>query len=95
MSDLTEGQTPAQSEPTEAAPRSVTAKVFCSGKSFSASKGAGPSGASVTFACDYADGRNKEWAQYTPSLSLTMQVKNPDLFELGRAYTLTFTPDEG
>lgn len=91
MTEPTEVQTNAG--PTETAPRSVTAKVYCSGKALSASKGGVPNGASVTFACDYADGRNSEWAQYTPSLSLTMQVKDPDLFELGRAYTLTFTPE--
>jgi hypothetical protein len=82
-----------QADPAPAA-TAVTAKVYCSSKTLGASKGATPNGASVTFAVDYADDRNKEWAQYTPSLSLTMQVKNPDLFELGQAYTLTFTPDE-
>lgn len=48
------------------------------------------------FGADYADGRNKEWAKWTPGLSLTVGVK-PEVaekFEVGEAYTLTFTPSE-
>lgn len=70
---------------------SVTAKVYCSSKTvWSKSNG----GASFRFAVDYADGRNKEWAQATPTLSLEMSVKDENLFEVGTSYTLTFTPDE-
>lgn len=50
----------------------------------------------VTFSPDYGEGRNAEWANASPSLSLTM-VLAPDkgnLFEQGQAYTLTFTPSE-
>lgn len=51
----------------------------------------------LTFAADYADGRNKEWSKYTPYLNLAMGVK-PEIaekFEVGTAYTLQFVPDEG
>jgi hypothetical protein len=50
----------------------------------------------LTFYADYADGRNKEWAYATPSLSVQMTVR-PEVgqhFEQGKAYTLTFTPSE-
>lgn len=51
----------------------------------------------LRFEPDYADGRNAEWAKYTPALSLSMNVK-PEVadgvFEVGRSYTLTFTPEE-
>lgn len=72
----------------------VTAKIKCTGKQVS---GEGDNRqVTVTFAPDYADGRNKEWALYTPSLSLTMGLKGAvaDQFELEGAYTLTFTPSE-
>ena len=73
---------------------SVTAKVYCNSKTLGASMGAtAPSGAQVTFTCDYSDGRNKEWAQATPWLDLKMSVKDADLFELGKSYTLTFDED--
>lgn len=50
----------------------------------------------LTFVPDYADGRNKEWSVATPALSLSMSVK-PEVaghFHQGRAYTLTFAPNE-
>lgn len=68
----------------------ITAKIKCSKKE--------PQGAdqvSLGFQADYEDGRNKEWAKYTPGLSLTMGVK-PEVaehFAVGQAYTLTFDPD--
>jgi hypothetical protein len=48
----------------------------------------------LVFTADYADGRNKEWAKYTPSLSLTMRVVNSvaENFELGQPFVLTFEP---
>lgn len=49
----------------------------------------------VSFYPDYADGRNKEWAFATPSLSLTMNVR-PEVaqfFPLGQKFTLTFEPE--
>lgn len=49
---------------------------------------------SLFFGADYEDGRNKEWAKYTPGLSISMTVLDEvaDLFEAGKPYTLTFTP---
>jgi len=50
----------------------------------------------LNFMPDYDDGRNAEWANASPSLSLTMVVRDDvhHLFEQGQAYTLTFTPSE-
>lgn len=53
--------------------------------------------AQLTFAVDYNDGRNAEWAAATPSLSLNMSVKKAiadEHFPLGKAITLTFEPSE-
>lgn len=49
----------------------------------------------LTFVADYEDGRNKEWAKFTPALSLSMTVKNSvaEHFETGKSYTLTFSED--
>lgn len=68
----------------------ITAKVSCQTKSESGEGDARQ--VQVTFIPDYADGRNKEWSLYTPSLSLSMTLKGEvaDRFEQGRAYTLTF-----
>jgi len=68
----------------------VTAKVFCSSKTIHSSTSFG---ASFKFQVNYSDGRNKEWAQATPSLSLEISVKDSNMFEVGRGYTLTFEPD--
>lgn len=69
---------------------SVTAKVQCTVKH--------PEWAGATrlqFAPDYQDGRNAEWAEATPNLSLSMTVKDSvaEHFAQGQTYTLTFTPD--
>jgi hypothetical protein len=50
----------------------------------------------LVFGVDYADGKNKSWAAPTPTLNLTMTVKNEvaDAFELGGSYTLTFSPSD-
>jgi len=66
---------------------SVTAKVKCNAKN--AFQGASTT---LSFGPDYADGRNKEWANATPSLSLSMTVNGQvaDYFTLGESYTLTF-----
>lgn len=69
----------------------VTAKVKCTSKTIYV----GGTGAQFKFSVDYSDGRNKSWAQATPTLSLDMTVNNADLFEVGKPYTLTFTADEG
>ena len=70
----------------------VTAKVKVGAKTVIA----GQDSTTLSFYPDYADGRNKAWAAATPSLSLTMTVKNDvaACFTEGVAYTLTFTPDE-
>lgn len=69
----------------------ITAKVQVSSK-----EGATEAGqVRISFAPDYADGRNKEWALNTPTLSLQMYVKSEiaDQFPLHQPFTLTFTPD--
>ncbi|MFG2054758.1 hypothetical protein ACGFI9_12075 [Micromonospora sp. NPDC048930] len=71
----------------------ITAKIVCQSKQES---GEGDDRqVVVTFAPDYNDGRNKEWARWTPGLSLTMGLKGEvaDRFEVGRPYTLTFSED--
>ena len=71
----------------------VTAKIYCTAKTES---GEGDDRqAVVTFAPDYADGRNKEWSRYTPALSLSMTLRGSvaDQFETSKAYTLTFEPE--
>lgn len=71
----------------------VTAKIVCQSKQES---GEGDDRTvNVAFAPDYNDGRNKEWARWTPGLSLTMGLKGSvaDQFEVGKAYTLTFTAE--
>lgn len=51
---------------------------------------------SLSFYADYNDERNKEWSKYTPALSVSMTVipEVAEHFEVGKNYTLTFTPDE-
>lgn len=73
-------------------PMQVTAKVALGSKKSAAY----PDASELTFYPDYADGRNKEWAVATPSLTLTMIVKNDvaELFEPSARYTLTFEPSE-
>lgn len=69
---------------------SITAKVKCVSKTEQGES------ALLTFGADYNDGRNAEWAYYTPALSLTMTVKGDvgNHFEPGQAFTLTFEPSE-
>ena len=72
----------------------VTAKIICQSKT---ETGEGDDRtATVTFAPDYADGRNAEWARWTPGLSLTIGLRGSvaDRFEVGKAYTLTFTEED-
>lgn len=71
----------------------VTAKIVCRSK---VESGEGDSRqVTVEFVPDYADGRNKEWALYTPGLMLTMGLRGAvaDRFEQGKAYTLQFIED--
>ena len=46
----------------------------------------------LTFTADYSDDRNKEWAKYTPGLSVNMTVIEAvaENFEQGGRYLLTF-----
>jgi hypothetical protein len=59
--------------------------------------GAGPGSSTISFSPDYEDGRNKEWAVATPSLSLSMTVKDEvaeEHFASGDAFTLTFSKND-
>lgn len=69
----------------------ITAKVKVSSK-----QPQGEGSTSLAFGADYADDRNKEWAEFTPGISISMSVKNSvaEHFELGQAFTLTFDPEE-
>ena len=54
---------------------------------------------SIGLSAHYRDGDNEinqEWAKYTPSLSLTMTVKPEvaEVFPVGQAFLLTFTPED-
>jgi predicted RNA-binding protein with PIN domain len=73
----------------------ITAKVKLGNKVVQA-EGTEHEQVQLVFSADYADGRNKEWSRYTPSLSLTMSVlpEVADRFEPGQAYTLTFERTE-
>lgn len=72
----------------------ITAKIVCYNK---IERGEGDDRTvDVSFNADYADDRNKEWARFTPGLSLTMGLKGAvaDRFEVGKAFTLTLTPED-
>lgn len=69
----------------------ITAKVKLTAKSATSSNLV-----SLAFGPDYQDERNQEWAHATPYLNLQMNVKSDVAanFEQGKAYTLTFEPNE-
>jgi hypothetical protein len=77
----------------------VTAKVKVQGKHEYLSNSTSDSketGVKLDFVANYANGANKEWAKYTPSLSFSMVVK-PEIaakFNIGDNYTLTLERDE-
>lgn len=50
----------------------------------------------LEFQADYEDGRNKEWAKYTPGMSIntTMKGEVAEQFQVGDAFTLTFSKEE-
>jgi hypothetical protein len=50
----------------------------------------------VAFQPDYDAGRNAEWSEWTPAMSLSMTIKNElaDRLEAGQTYTLTFDPTD-
>lgn len=71
----------------------ITAKIVCQTK---VESGEGDERqVNVTFVPDYADDRNKEWARYTPGLSLIMGLRGAvaDKFEVGQAFELQFVPE--
>lgn len=74
----------------EAAQILCTAKVTCTAKS-----PAGEGQTRLGFSPDYRDGRNAQWARYTPTLSLTMTVLDSvaERFAMGQAVTLLFAED--
>lgn len=53
--------------------------------------------AGINLVADYLDGRNKEWAQFTPHLSIAMTIKEglEKKFGVGQAFKLVFIPEEG
>lgn len=53
---------------------------------------AGNGQTALAFNADYNDERNKEWAKYTPALSVGMTVLDSvgEQFEQGKRYLLTF-----
>ena len=73
----------------------VTAKVVVNTKE-TRSEGTEYEQVYLGFGADYADGRNKDWAVATPSLTVAMTVK-PEVaehFQQGQTYTLVFRPNE-
>ena len=67
-----------------------TAKIVCTAKT-----PAGDGQTRLGFSPDYLDGRNAEWAKYTPALGLTMTVLDQVATKIrqGQAVTLLFTED--
>lgn len=72
-------------------PKAFTAKVFVSGESKN-----GQGETNLSFTADYADGANKEWAKYTPALSVSMTVLDEVVegINFGDKFTLTFEKTE-
>ncbi len=72
----------------------ITAKIICASKLESGS--GDDRTVNVTFQPDYADERNKEWARWTPGLSLTMGLRGSvaDQFEVNKPYTLQFVEEQ-
>ena len=50
----------------------------------------------VSLGADYNDGRNKEWAKYTPGLSIQITVlpEVAERFPVGQAFELRFVPED-
>lgn len=77
----------------------VTAKVKVSQKREMLSNSYGNStetSVELCFLPDYGEGKNDEWAKYTPTLNFSLTVK-PEVaarFTVGQAFTVTFTPSE-
>lgn len=73
---------------------SVTAKVVVTGHA-PYMRGEEVEQVAVSFQPDYSDGRNAEWARWTPALSLQITVKAElvSRFPIGQPFLLTFTPE--
>lgn len=72
----------------------ITAKIRCTSK---LQQGEGENAnARVSFAPDYTDGRNQEWALATPHLNLDMTLNGnvAEQFSAGQNFTLQFVPEE-
>lgn len=69
----------------------ITAKVILRSR-----ESVGDGQTRLTFYPDYADGRNKEWAKYTPALFLDMTVLDEVAmkFDSDGGYTLTFESEK-
>jgi hypothetical protein len=75
----------------------TSAQIVCSAKvSCTAKAPAGEGQTRLGFSPDYLDGRNAEWAKYTPGLTLAMTVLDrvADKIAMGQAITLLFTIDD-
>lgn len=57
--------------------------------------GDGTDGAVITLIPDYAEGRNKEWSKWTPSGTMTINVKNPvaEQFSIGDPFVIVMYPE--
>lgn len=56
-----------------------------------------PDAGEVILTPDYAQGRNKEWAEATPSGSISLHIQKAEAFkqfEQGKAFTVTFEPED-
>lgn len=77
----------------------TTARVVCTSKAavpYDETQYDEPEQYALTFAADYNDGRNAEWAKYTPALSLSMSVRADvaEQFTQGQALELVFQTTE-
>lgn len=73
-----------------------TANIVCAAKIVCTAKTpAGDGQTRLGFSPDYAEGRNSEWAKYTPGLSLAMTVLDEVAAKIrqGQAITLLFAED--
>jgi len=74
----------------------VTAKAIVNSKSEEMDDDGNVKQATVSLFPDYADGRNKEWALYTPTLSVNMSLKGnvASFCKVGDHVTITFEVDD-
>lgn len=74
----------------------ITAKVVCHTKDVYRDSDGKVQHSNVYFTADYEGGRNAEWAEATPYLSLHMKLnaKATELYEEGKRYTIQFVEEE-